>query len=106
MDGVPGLSFHGIAPGETYQYRFRVHQSGTYWYHSHSGFQEQAGLYGAIIIDPLAPAPFAYDRDYVVLLSAWTDLAPAALFARLKKMSDYDRSEEHTSELQSLMHIS
>lgn len=96
MDGVPGLSFDGIARGGAYQYRFHVRQGGTYWYHSHSGFQEQAGLYGAIIIDPLAPEPFSYQRDYVVLLSDWTDLDPAALFSRLKKMSDYDNTYKRT----------
>lgn len=90
MDGVPGLSFDGINRGETYPYRFDVIQNGTYWYHSHSGFQEQAGVYGAIVIDPLKPEPFTYDRDYVVLLSDWTDLDPTDLFARLKKASDYD----------------
>jgi CopA family copper-resistance protein len=90
MDGVPGLSFNGIARGEAYHYRFTVNQGGTYWYHSHSAFQEQAGLYGPLIIDPIAPEPFAYDRDYVVMLSDWTDLDPTALFARLKKMSTYD----------------
>jgi CopA family copper-resistance protein len=97
MDGVPGLSFDGINRGETYRYRFQVRQGGTYWYHSHSAFQEQAGLYGAIIIDPLAPEPFRYDRDHVVLLSDWTDLDPAALFARLKKMSDYDNFHQRTA---------
>ncbi|GAB3734312.1 copper resistance system multicopper oxidase [Luteimonas pelagia] len=96
MDGVPGLSFDGIARGEAYQYRFDVRQGGTYWYHSHSAFQEQAGLYGALVIDPLEPEPFAYDRDYVVLLTDWTDLDPAALFARLKKMSDYDNLSKRT----------
>ena len=96
MDGVPGLSFDGIGRGETYRYRFQVRQGGTYWYHSHSAFQEQAGLYGAIIIDPLAPEPFRYDRDHVVLLSDWTDLDPAALFARLKKMSDHDNLHKRT----------
>jgi CopA family copper-resistance protein len=96
MDGVPGLSFPGIGPGETYHYRFAVRQAGTYWYHSHSAFQEQAGLYGPLVIDPLAPAPFAYDRDYVVMLTDWTDLDPAALFARLKKMSDYDNLHKRT----------
>lgn len=90
MDGVPGLSFDGIHRGETYPYRFDVIQNGTYWYHSHSGFQEQAGMYGPIVIDALEPEPFRYDRDYVVLLSDWTDLNPAVLFNRLKKMSDYD----------------
>lgn len=96
MDGVPGLSFDGIAHGEAYQYRFQVRQAGTYWYHSHSAFQEQAGLYGAIVIDPIEPEPFACDRDYVVMLSDWTDLDPAALFSRLKKMSGYDNYYKRT----------
>ncbi|WP_246069687.1 copper resistance system multicopper oxidase [Cognatiluteimonas lumbrici] len=96
MDGVPGLSFDGIGRGETYHYRFHVKQGGTYWYHSHSAFQEQAGLYGPLVIDPIEPEPFAYDRDYVVMLTDWTDLDPAALFARLKKMSDYDNYSKRT----------
>jgi CopA family copper-resistance protein len=96
MDGVPGLSFDGIHRGDSYLYRFDVRQAGTYWYHSHSGFQEQAGVYGALVIDPIAPEPFAYDRDYVVLLSDWTDLDPAALFARLKKMPDHDNLHQRT----------
>ncbi|GAB3099683.1 copper resistance system multicopper oxidase [Lysobacter terrae] len=96
MDGVPGLSFAGIHPGDTYHYRFTVNQGGTYWYHSHSAFQEQVGLYGPLIIDPLEPEPFAFDRDYVVLLSDWTDLDPSALFARLKKMSMYDNHSQRT----------
>ncbi|HVI26658.1 MAG TPA: copper resistance system multicopper oxidase [Xanthomonadaceae bacterium] len=96
MDGVPGLSFDGIARGDHYDYRFDVRQAGTYWYHGHSAFQEQAGLYGAIVIDPLAPEPFAYDREYVVLLSDWTDLAPDALYARLKQASDYDNHYKRT----------
>jgi CopA family copper-resistance protein len=96
MDGVPGMSFDGIHQGEAYQYRFDVVQGGTYWYHSHSGFQEQAGLYGPLIIDPIAPEPFAFDRDYVVLLSDWTDLNPAALFARLKKMPEHDNTYKRT----------
>jgi CopA family copper-resistance protein len=96
MDGVPGLSFAGIGRGETYPYHFTVRQAGTYWYHSHSAFQEQAGLYGPLVIDPIDPAPFAFDRDYVVFLSDWTDLDPTALFARLKKMSDYDNLYKRT----------
>ena len=96
MDGVPGLSFAGIHRGESWQYRFRVRQNGTYWYHGHSGFQEQAGLYGAIVIDAAEPEPFSYDREHVLLLSDWTDLAPAALFARLKKMSDHDNRYKRT----------
>src|SRR5688500_12886568 len=96
MDGVPGLSFAGIHRGETYHYRFTVKQGGTYWYHSHSAYQEQAGLYGPLIIDPIDPEPFAYDRDYVVLLADGTDLDPAALFSRLKKMPMYDNYYQRT----------
>jgi len=89
MDGVPGISFAGIAPGETFTYRFKVEQSGTYWYHSHSGFQEQTGMYGAIIVDPALPEKLRVDRDYVVQLSDWTDEDPMVVFAKLKKMSAY-----------------
>nr|AIT98388.1 multicopper oxidase precursor [uncultured bacterium] len=89
MDGVPGISFDGIAPGETFTYQFEVRQSGTYWYHSHSRFQEQTGLYGALVIDPSGPEPHPTDRDYVVLLSDWTDENPEHIYAKLKKMSDY-----------------
>ncbi|KFN46322.1 copper resistance system multicopper oxidase [Arenimonas composti] len=90
MDGVPGLSFAGIRRGESYYYRFQVRQSGTYWYHSHSAFQEQSGLYGPIIIDPAGPDPHAVDRDYVLMFSDWTDLDSAALYRRLKQMPAYD----------------
>ena len=96
MDGVPGLSFDGIHRGETYLYRFPVRQAGTYWYHSHSGFQEQAGLDGPLVIDPATPEPFAYQREHVVLLSDWTDLDAAALFARLKKMPGHDNFYRRT----------
>lgn len=96
MDGVPGLSFNGIAPGETWQYRFQLKQSGTYWYHSHSMFQEQNGLYGALIIDPREPLPYTFDREHVVLLSDWTDLDPAALFRRMKKMPMHDNTYQRT----------
>ena len=96
MDGVPGMSFDGIPPGGDYRYQFKVRQSGTYWYHSHSSLQEQAGLLGAIIIDPAGPDPLACERDYVVLLSDWTDLPPARLLARMKKRSDYDNLHKRT----------
>lgn len=93
MDGVPHISFAGIPPGATFTYRFKVQQSGTYWYHSHSGFQEQTGMYGAIIIDPAGAdqitAPNDYANDYVVLLSDWTDDDPMNVLANLKKQSDY-----------------
>ena len=98
MDGVPDVAdgFRGIAPGETFTYRFPALQSGTYWYHSHSGFQEQTGLYGAIIVDPLEPEPFAYDRDFTLLLSDWTDEDPTDVYARLKKLSHYYNVSERT----------
>lgn len=89
MDGVPGLSFTGIKPGETFTYRFRLHQSGTYWYHSHSGMQEAQGLYGAVVIDPIHPDPNACDRDYVILLSEWTDVSPMDMINNLKMQDDY-----------------
>jgi len=96
MDGVPGLSFSGIHPGATFEYRFPVRQSGTYWYHSHSGFQEQAGLYGALVIEPREPDPFPYDREHVVLLSDWTDENPGRVFSKLKKQSDYYNFRQRT----------
>lgn len=89
MDGVPGLSFPGIAPGETFQYRFPVRQNGTAWYHSHSRFQEQTGLIGALIIDPRGDDPIRYDREYVLFLSDWTDTDPDTVFSNLKQESDY-----------------
>ena len=94
MDGVPGISFKGIPPGETFTYRFKVAQtgtpSGTYWYHSHSGMQEQRGMYGAIIIEPATGRdPIRADRDYVVQLSDWTDEDPDRVMAKLMVQSDY-----------------
>ncbi|MCO7036286.1 copper resistance system multicopper oxidase [Pseudomonas carnis] len=89
MDGVPGLSFKGIEPGGLYVYQFKVKQHGTYWYHSHAGLQEQQGVYGPLIIDPKEPEPYSYQRDYVVMLSDWTDEDPVALMKTLKKQSDY-----------------
>ena len=97
MDGVPGISFRGVAPGETFEYRFPVRQSGTYWYHSHSGFQEQTGLYGALIIDPREPEPFSYDREHVVLLSDWTDRDPLAIYRLLKKEPHYFNFNRRTA---------
>lgn len=89
MDGVPGISFKGIAPGETFTYRFKVQQSGTYWYHSHTGSQEMTGMYGAIIITPTGSDPIQADRDYIVQLSDWTDENPKRIFDKLKTQSDY-----------------
>ncbi|SMN16648.1 Multicopper oxidase [uncultured Candidatus Thioglobus sp.] len=100
MDGVPGISndFYGIKPGETFTYRFKAAQSGTYWYHSHSGFQEQTGLYGPIVIDPIEKDPVAYDKDYVIMLSDWTDENPMDVYAKLKKLSHYYNFNERTHE--------
>ncbi|HJU04805.1 MAG TPA: copper resistance system multicopper oxidase [Nitrospiraceae bacterium] len=89
MDGVPGVSFGGIKPGTTFEYRFPVKQSGTYWFHSHSGGQEMRGMYAPMIIDPIDPEPFQYDREYVVMLSDWTFESPERLFDNLKKQSGY-----------------
>ena len=96
MDGVPGLSFHGIRPGETFTYRFDVRQSGTYWYHSHSGFQEQRGIYGALVIEPRGEDPIKSDREHVIVLSDWTDEKPERVFAKLKKQSDYYNVNKRT----------
>ncbi|MDP1570627.1 MAG: copper resistance system multicopper oxidase [Vicinamibacterales bacterium] len=96
MDGVPGMSFAGIHPGETFTYRFRVRQHGTYWYHSHSGFQEQQGVYAPLVIDPREPGPLAYDREHVVMLTDWTDESPARIFSTLKKESHYYNFRQRT----------
>ncbi|SHI53890.1 copper resistance system multicopper oxidase [Pollutimonas bauzanensis] len=89
MDGVPGISFPGIAPGETFTYRFKVEQNGTYWYHSHSGMQEATGMIGAIVIEPAQSDPVRADREYVVQLSDWTDEDPMRVLAKLKMQGDY-----------------
>lgn len=89
MDGVPSLSFKGIKPGTTFVYRFRVQQNGTYWYHSHSGLQEQSGVYGSIVIKPKGGDRVRYDREHVIVLSDWTDEDPHSVLANLKKRSDY-----------------
>jgi len=91
MDGVPGISFEGIKPKETFTYTFTLQQSGTYWYHSHSGFQEQSGVYGAIVIEPKVKDPYAYDRDYVVQLSK-----PESIYRKLKLMGDYYNFKQRT----------
>ena len=97
MDGVPGLSFPGIAPGETFTYRFQLRQTGTYWYHSHTGFQEQTGLYGPIVIEARDGARIRADRDYVVMLSDWTDQNPETILATLKRQSDYYNFHQPTA---------
>jgi CopA family copper-resistance protein len=90
MDGVPGISFDGIPPGTTFTYRFQVKQHGSYWYHSHSGFQEMTGVYGSLIIDPAdAGKDIRADRDYTMLLSDWTDEDPMRVLKKLKVQCDY-----------------
>ncbi len=96
MDGVPGVSFAGIKAGETFTYRFPVRQNGTYWYHSHSAGQEQAGHYGPLIIDAAEPEPFPYDREHVVVLSDWTSENPARVLARLKRRQNYYNFQRRT----------
>lgn len=96
MDGVPGVSFAGIKPGETFEYRFPVKQYGTYWAHSHSGGQELLGVYAPLIIDPIEPEPFRYDRDYVVMLSDYSFENPARLIANLKKLGNYYNRRRRT----------
>ena len=97
MDGVPGLSFAGIPPDGTFVYRFPVHQSGTYWYHSHSDSQEQTGVYGPLVIEPKAGYPQPFDRDYVVFLSDWSDTSPETIVSNLKFQSDYYNSRSRTA---------
>ncbi len=89
MDGVPGFSFAGIGPGETFTYRFRVRQSGTYWYHSHSGGQEQQGVYAPIVIEPAGDDPVEFDREHVIVLSDWTDEHPMEVLRNLKGNGGY-----------------
>jgi CopA family copper-resistance protein len=96
MDGVPGVTFPGIRPGETFTYRFPVRQYGTYWYHSHSGLQEQSGHYGPIVIDPAAGEPVEFDREHVLVFSDWTFENPGRVLARLKKQPDYYNFQKRT----------
>ena len=97
MDGVPGVSFAGIKPGETFTYRFPVRQSGTYWAHSHSGGQELLGVYFPLVIDPLEREPFAYSRDYVVMLSDWSFESPGTIISKLKKQAGYYNYQKRTA---------
>ena len=96
LDGVPGVSFPGVKPGETFTAEFPVRQSGTYWWHSHSGLQEQAGHYGAIVVDPAGPDPVQADREYIVVLSEFSDMSPHAIFDKLKKGEGYFNYNQNT----------
>jgi len=96
MDGVPGVSFPGIRPGETFTYEFPIRQSGTYWYHSHSGMQEAMGHYGPIVIDPAGPDPVQAEREHVIILSDWSPIHPHILLKRLKQMGGYFNMQKQT----------
>ena len=96
MDGVPGVSFPGIKPSATFRYEFPVRQSGTYWYHSHSGVQEAMGLYGAIVIDPVDPDPVAFEREHVILLADWSFMHPHTLLRKLKAQGGYFNMQKQT----------
>ena len=96
MDGVPGVTFPGIRAGESFTYRYPLKQYGTYWYHSHSGLQEQVGIYGPMIIDPAEPEPFLFDREFVVVLSDWSYENPYTVLDKVKKQSDYYQYQKRT----------
>lgn len=96
MDGVPGVSFPGIEPGTMFSYRFTVKQYGTYWFHSHSGGQEQAGAYGSMIIDPIEPDPVKYDREYAIMLSDWSFSSVGSMIGKLKKQPGYFNFQKRT----------
>ena len=96
MDGVPGVNFKGIPPGDTYHYAYKLRQAGTYWYHSHSKFQEQTGTYGPLIIEPKRPEPFHYDRDHVVMLSDWSFESPESIFRNINLSGDYYNYQKRT----------
>jgi CopA family copper-resistance protein len=96
MDGVPGISFPGIRPGETFVYEFPIRHAGTFWYHSHSGLQEQLGHYGPLIFDPAGVDPVAYDREHVLVLSDWSFMDPHTMLRKLKAMGDYFNRQQHT----------
>jgi len=96
MDGVPGVSFPGIKARSTFVYEFPLKQAGTYWYHSHSGLQEQLGHYGPMIIDPAGPDPIAYDREHVIVLSDWSFMHPHTIFTRLKQEGGFFNRQKLT----------
>ena len=103
MDGVPGVSFPGIDPGETFTYAFTPSHAGTYWYHSHSGMQEAVGLYGPLVIDPagpdsVGPDPVGYDREHVLVLSDWSPIHPHAQLRKLKLMGGYFNRQKQALE--------
>ena len=96
QDGVPGISFPGIKPGETFTYKFPITQSGTYWFHSHSGFQEPEGAFGSIIIEPKDREPFRYDREYVVQLADKHPHSSERVMRNLKVTPDYYNRDQQT----------
>ncbi len=96
MDGVPGFGFNGIKPGDTFIYKFKVQQHGTYWYHSHSDFQRPEGMFGAIRVEPKTPDPYIYQRDYIIQLADWSDEDPHDILRHLKLMPDYYNYKQRT----------
>jgi CopA family copper-resistance protein len=96
FDGVPGVTFPGIKPGQTFVYEFPIKQSGTYWYHSHSGLQEQEGHYGPIVIDPIGDDPIHSDREHVVVLSDFSFMHPHMIFERMKQQAGYSNYQKET----------
>ena len=96
MDGVPGVSFPGIKPHETFVYEFPIIQSGTYWYHSHSGLQEAMGHYGPIVVDPAGTDPIQYDREHIIVLSDWSFMHPHEIMRTLKQSPDYFNRQQQT----------
>ncbi|RMG04438.1 MAG: copper oxidase, partial [Nitrospirae bacterium] len=99
MDGVPYVSFPPIKPHSTFTYEFPIRQSGTYWYHSHTGLQEQSGVYGSIVIEPKdIKNTIKYDREYVVLLSDWTEEDPHEVLRTLKRGSEWYSIEKGSAQ--------
>jgi len=96
FDGVPGISFPGIKPKSTFVYEFPIVQSGTYWYHSHSGLQEQMGHYGPIVIDPEGEDPIQSEREHVIVLSDHSQMHPHAIFRKLKQQAGYFNYQKQT----------
>jgi CopA family copper-resistance protein len=96
FDGVPGVSFPGIKPRSTYLYEFPIKQNGTYWYHSHSGMQEQLGHYGPIVIDPAGVDPIQSDREHIIVLSDHSQMSPESIFRKMKQMPGYFNYQRQT----------
>jgi len=88
-DGVPRLTTPLIPAGTDYVYEFPLKHAGTYWYHSHTALQEQQGVYGAIVVAPKHGEPYRADRDYVLVLSDWTNENPNNVMRALMSGSEW-----------------